>query len=100
MYTHCSASGFKLLDAPSPFREFLKRSPDKHHRRSSSLDHPTARRHPCDPCQTRAVPHIPRRPPKTRLGPADSVKWANSSRAHPIWKSVSPVHTRKQLRSV
>jgi len=46
------------------------------------------------------VPHIPRRPPKTRLGPADSVKWANSSRAHPIWKSVSPLHTRKQLRFV
>jgi len=101
MYAHCSASGFKLLDAPSPsyaFREFLKRSRDKHQLFSQPAAH-----HPPPPLtHTRRtpVPYIPRRPPKTRLGPADSVKWANSSRAHPIWKSVSPLHTRKQLRFV
>lgn len=43
MYTHCSASGFKLLDAPSPsyaFREFLKRSRDKHRFFSQPAHHP------------------------------------------------------------
>lgn len=64
----------------------------------SSLNRPTTH-HPSQR-QTHAVPYIPQRPPKTRLDPADSMKWANSSRAHPIWKSVSPLQTRKQLRVV
>jgi len=65
MYTHCSASGSKLLDAPSPpyaFREFLKRSQDKHQLFSRPAHHPpTPLAHACRRTQCLTYPDGPQK---------------------------------------